>query len=60
MNNTRNKELIMDSAKKYMNPPTGSVDTYDNWLAEGYDPEDKANGLIEVEWDEAEQCWVEV
>ena len=42
--------------KHLMKPQTGSVDTEENWNAEGYEIE---NGLIEVQKDENGD-WVEV
>lgn len=42
----------METEKIYMNPFTGSVGATEDWgdLSE----------VVEVEWSEEEQCWVEV
>lgn len=45
----------MDATEYLMNPNTGSVDTRENWAAEGYDEKD---GLIVVSKDE-DGGWVE-
>ena len=46
----------MNDAKMLMNPATGSVDTAENWAAEGYTEENA--GLIEVVL--VDGSWVEV
>ncbi len=42
----------MKTEKMYMNQFTGSVDTADGW--------DDLSEVVEVEWSEEAQCWVEV
>jgi hypothetical protein len=44
--------------KNLMNPYTGSVDTEENWAAEGYTINNAE--LVEVEWSEEVQDWEQV
>lgn len=47
---------IKAGAKTLMNPLTGSIDTAENWAAEG---RYETNGLVAVVWDVANGSWVE-
>lgn len=44
----------METEKMYMNPFTGAVYSADDW------DWDDLTEVVEVEWSEEEQCWVEV
>jgi hypothetical protein len=65
MNTVRNEKLkkLSLTEKIMMCPETGSMDTLANWQAEqkadGWDIKD-LDSLIEVYWDNQENCWVEI
>lgn len=53
----------MSKKNYYMNPGTGSVDTWENWLDESSDWEGDAqaqlDSLLPVVWDASAQDWLE-
>ena len=57
------KKASVQDMRVYMNPATGSVDTYDGWWYEDQDGNrvnavDKGD-VIEVTWNEDGQHWTE-
>ena len=57
------EKTSMQGMRVYMNPVTGSVDTYDGWWYEDQDGNSvnavDRGEVIEVTWDEDGQHWTE-